>query len=239
MDAARPALIDIPGIDSGTAVSLAGTGDAPPAPTGVETALPHRSDYLLAVPGIRNLVTRAVMAEDARRWDRSKTLSTRAARSGTTIGFGGGGEPDYGIRPDLAISPGLGAADQDRRGHAAASVAPGKERNKLAVRHCRIDIEVGNVMREVELARRPVALARTAREPVDEKAEIATEKLRFGGLSNSRPVAFEDDLVAAANSERAARIADLNALTSPNPDPGVTLVRRNTETEESDRDPGR
>ena len=244
LDAARLALTDILDVDSGTAIRLAdtltGTGDPGPAPTdverGVETALLRRPDYLRAVLGMRNAETRVAVAQDALRWDLSATLSTRFARSGEDIGFGGSGEPDYGVRLDLAIPLGPAAVDPDRREHVAASVALRKARNDLADLRQRIDIEVRNALREVELSRRQVALARTARELVDEKTEIEKEKLRLGLSSNFQLVAFEDDLVAAENSELDARIAYLNSLTSLDRTLGVTLERWNIEL---DRNPPR
>ena len=247
LDAARLALTDILDVDSGTEIRLADTltdtGNPVPAPTdlerAVERALLHRPDYLRAVLGIRNAETRVAVAKDALRWDLSATLSARFTRSGETIGFGGPGESDYGIRLDLAIPLSPAAVDPDRREHVAASVALRKARNELADLRQRIDIEVRNAVREVELSRRQVALARTARELVDEKTEIEKEKLRLGLSSNFHLVAFEDDLVAAENSELDARIAWLNSLTSLDRTLGVTLERWNIELEELDRDPFR
>ena len=247
LDAARLALADILDVDSGTAIKLADTltDTEHPVPAltdvdrGVETALVHRPDYLRAVLGIRNAETRVAVAEDALRWDLSATLSTRFARSGEAIGSGGPGEPDYGIRMDLAIPLGDTAVDPERHEHVAAAVALRKARNDLADLRQRIDIEVRNAVREVELLHRQVALARTARDLVDEKTEIEKEKLRLGLSSNFHLVAFEDDLVAAENSELDARIAYLNSLTSLDRTLGVTLERWNIELEVLDRDPVR
>ena len=247
LEAARLALTDILDVDSGTSIGLADTltdiEDLDPVPTeveqGVETALLRRPDYLRAVLGIRNAEARAAVAEDALRWDLSATLSTRFAQSGEAFGDGGFGDPDYGIRLDLAIPLGPAAVDPAKREHVAASVALRKARNDLAELRQRIDIEVRNAVREVELSRRQAALARTARELVDEKTEIEKEKLRLGLSSNFQLVAFEDDLVAAENSELDARIAYLNALTSLDRTLGVTLERWNIGLEELDRDPAR
>ena len=247
LDAARLALTDILDIDSGTAIrpvdTLTDMGNSAPAPTdverGVETALLHRPDYLQAVLGIRNAQTRVAVAEDALRWDLSVTLSARFARSGETFGGGGFGKPDYGIRLDLAIPLGPAAVDPSKRAHVAAAIALRQARNDLADLRQRIDIEVRNAVREVDLAHRQVALARTARELVGEKTEIEKEKLRLGLSSNFRLVAFEDDLVAAENSELDARVAYLNALTSLNRTLGVTLERWNIGLEALDRVPGR
>ena len=247
LDAARLALIDILDVDSGTSIGLADTltdtGDPVPAPTDVErsleTALLYRPDYQRAVLGVRNAETRVAVAQDALRWDLSAILSSRFARSGEDIGFDGVGEPDYGIRLDLAIPLGPAAVDPARREHVAASVALRNVRNDLAELRQRIDIEVRNAVREVELSRRQVALARTARELVGEKTEIEKEKLRLGLSSNFQLVAFEDDLVAAENSELDARIAYLNSLTSLDRTLGVTLERWNIVVEELDRVPVR
>ncbi len=247
LDAARLALADILDIDSGAAIgtvdTLADTGEPEPAPTdverGVETALLRRPDYLRAVLGVRNAETRAAVTEDALRWDLSATLSTRFARTGETFGGSGFGDPDYGVRLDLAVPLGPAAADPDRRAHVAAAVALRRARNDLADLRQRIDIEVRNAVREVALARRQVALARTARELAGEKTEIEKEKLRLGLSSNFRLVAFEDDLVTAENGELDARIAYLNALTALDRTLGVTLERWDIELDVLDRDPAR
>ena len=245
LDAARLALTEILDVDSGTAIGLTDTltdiGDLDPAPTdveqGTETALLHRPDYLRAVLGIRNAQTRVAVAKDALRWDLFATVSSRFAQSGETLGGGGLGEPDYGIRLDLAIPLGPAAVDPGKHEHVAAAIALRKARNDLVDLRQRIEIGVRNALREVELSRRQVALARTARELVDEKTEIEKEKLRLGLSSNFQLVAFEDDLVAAENSEVDARIAYLNSLTSLDRTLGVTLERWNIELEKLDRDP--
>ena len=196
----------------------------------METALLCRPDCLRAVLGIRNAETRAVVAEDAFGWDLSATLSTRHARSGGTIGFGGHGEPDYGIRLDLAIPPGLAAVDPDRHKHVAASVVLRKERIELADLRQRSDI--CNAVR----GSRTVQLVRTARELVEEKVEIEKQKLRLGLSPSFRVLAFEDDLVLAENSEFDERLAYPNALTSLDRTLGATLERRSFQPEELDRD---
>ena len=241
LDAARLALADILDVDSGAAIGLADTlaeaGDPAPAPAdlerAMETALLHRPDYLRAVLDVRNAETRLAVAEDALRWDLSATLSTGFAQRGGT------GEEDYGIRLDLAVPLGPAAVDPARRDHVAASIALRKARNDLADLRQRIDIEVRNAVREVELSRRQVALARTARELVEEKVAIEKEKLRLGLSSNFRLVAFEEDLVAAETSELDERIAWLNALTALDRTLGLTLERWNIVLEELDRDPVR
>ena len=246
LDAARLTLTDILDVDSRTEVALAEVlGEVPdldPARTdpvqGVETALRHRPDYRRAVLGITNAETRLAVARNELKWDLSLSLSSTL--SGTDDSFnravGDFGRPDYGARLDLAIPLGDAAVDPRERQYVAAEIGLKQARNGLVELRQRIDIEVANAIREVEISRRQVDLARTARELVEQKTEIEREKLRLGLSSNFRLVAFEDDLVTAETRELESLIAHLDALTSLDRTLGTTLERWNIEIADLDRE---
>ena len=235
LDGARLSLTDILDIDSRTPIRLTDTlggilaGEPARANVAdsVETALRHRPDYLRAEFGIRNAETRVKVAENERRWDLSATLSTRFANTDETAAgaVSGLGDTDYSMRLDLTVPLGPAAVDPAELKRVQATVGLRKARNDLLDLRQRIDIEVSNAVREVELSRRQVALTRTARELVQEKTEIEKEKLRLGLSSNFRLVAFEDDLVAAQNAELDAAISYHAALTSLDRILGTTLER--------------
>lgn len=245
LDAARLALADILDVDSRTGIRLAvALGDLPdidPGRTdpvrGVETALRHRPDYRRALLRIENAKTRLAVARDALRWDLSLTLSTKFAGTASSLGRAAGdlGNTDYGARLDLTIPLGTAAVDPRERERVAAEIGLRQARNDLAELRQRIDIDVANAIREVEISRRQVGLARTARELVEQKTDIEREKLRLGLSSNFRLVTFEDDLVAAETRELEALIAHLNALTSLDRTLGTTLERWNIEIADIDR----
>ncbi len=249
LDAARLALTDILDVDSRTGIVLVeGLGDVPDIDPGhmdpsqgTETALRHRPDYRRAVLGIENAKTRLAVATNALEWDLSLSLSTIYSETADTLGraIGTLRNPDLGARLDLAIPLGPAAVDPRERERIAATIGLRQAHNNLAELRQRIDIEVANAIRNAEISRRQVGLARTARELVEQKTDIEREKLRLGLSSNFRLVAFEDDLVAAETRELEAVIAHLNALTALDRTLGTTLDRWNIEIDALDREPAR
>ncbi len=249
LDAARLALADILDIDSRTRLrltdALAGALEEEPPRTdaadGIETARLHRPDYLRALVLVRIAEIRAKVAANERLWDLSVELSTKFSGTGRTPGAAAGrlDDTDYGARLYLGVPIGRAATDPGKYEHVKAAVALEKSRNVLANLRQRIDIEVSNAIREVELSGRQVELARSARELVEQKTEIEKEKLRLGLSSNFRLVAFEDDLVSAQNSELDSIIAHRAALTALDRTLGTTLKRWNIEVGEVDREGAR
>ena len=248
LDAARLTLIDILDVAGRPEIRLADTladiRDAKPRSgfyAARETAFRNRPDYLRAELGVRNARTRLALAEDALKWDLSVSLSMSFAHADDSFASAAGGfdKRDYGARLDLLVPLGQAATDPRERDRVAAVISLRKARNNLSELRQRIGIEVSNAIREAELSRRQVDLARTARELVNEKTDIEKEKLRLGLSSNFRLVAFEDDLVAAENRELDSIIAWLDALTSLDRTLGTTLDRWNIEIGEVDREPGR
>ena len=233
LDAARLALTDILDIDEGTRIrltdTLTGTLVPEPAPAGVagnvETALRNRPDYERALLGVRNAETRLRVAGNKRLWDLSVSASMNfvhadedaleAARRFRST--------DYTLSLDLAAPLGPAAVDPREQEYAKAAVDLRKARNDLAELRQRIYIEVSNAVREVRLSGRQVESARTVRELVRQKTEIEREKLRLGLSSNFRQAEFEDDLVAAENTQLDATISRLGALASLGRVLGTTL----------------
>ena len=130
---------------------------------------------------------------------------------------------DYTLSLDLAAPLGPAAVDPREQEYAKAAIDLRKARNDLAELRQRIYIEVSNAVREVRLSGRQVESARTVRELVRQKTEIEREKLRLGLSSNFRQAEFEDDLVAAENTQLDATISRLGALASLGRVLGTTL----------------
>ena len=192
---------------------------------GVETARRNRPDYLGALLGIEIAESRVTVARSDRQWDLSVTFSAGSRHTDETLGGAAGrfDDTDYGVRLDLGIPIGPAAVDPAERAYVEATIDLRRARNNLADLRQRIDIEIANAVREVEISARQVGLARTARELVEQKMEVEEEKLRLGLSSNFQLVAFEDDLVAAQNSELDSIVAHLDALTSLDRTLGTTL----------------
>ena len=233
--AAELALADILDVDDGARVRLADTiagvlaPEADPAdvPDSVAAALGNRPDWLGAVLGIRRAETRVRLAGNERLWDLSASVSAdfRHAGEDAAAALGRLRGADYGGRLDLTIPLGPAALDPVEQNFVQAATDLKKAQNDLADLRQRIDIEVSNAVREVELSARQVELARTVGELARQKTEIEREKLRLGLSSNFRLVRFEDDLVAAENTELDATIAHLGALVSLDRVRGTALER--------------
>ena len=245
LDAARLALTDILDIDSRTRIrltetlseALAGEPEQDGMAGSIETALQQRPDYRQAVLGIEIAEAQMEVAESERRWDLSATLSSKLSSLDDTLGGAAGhvDGTDYGLRLDLRIPIGAAADPRDQK-YVQAKTALRKAQNNLANLRQRVDIEVSNALREVELSHRQVELARSARELVEEKVEVEKEKLRLGLSSNFRLVTFEDDLVTAQNSELDSIIAHRTAVTALDRTLGTTLERWNIEIRDVDRE---
>ena len=228
LDASRLSLIDILDIDSRARLALVDALDAEqkrPDTTGsIEVARRHRPDYLTAELGLENAETRALVAENNRLWDLSARFRANFRHDSKSFGdaLGALDRTDYGVYLDLSIPIGV-ANDPRELAHVEASVNLRKARNNLEEVRQRLDIEVSNAVREMDLSYRQVGLARAARELVEQKVEVEKEKLRLGLSSNFQLVIFEDDIVDAQNRELDAIIDYLNALTLLDQTLGTTL----------------
>ncbi len=228
LDLARLNLIDILDIDSRTRVMPKDTLELQSKPDEGRNwraiAQHHRPDYRTAELSLQNAETRARVADNNRLWDLSLQLSANLGHEARDFedAIGALDREDYEVRLDLSIP--FGAAHDPRElEYIQASVNLRKAKNSLMEMRQRVDIEVHNATREVNLTYRQVGLARTALDLVEEKLEVEKEKLRLGLSSNFQLVSFEDDTVAAQHRELDATIDYLNALTELDRTVGTTL----------------
>ena len=234
LDAARLNLLDI--LDLDTDIRFAAPeglgGDQPETPpvdveSALETALANRPDYRIGLLGIRNAETRVQVARNGRLWDLSLTLGRTFL--GADDGFGTAlGRLDHTgnrISLDLQIPVGRAAAGQTQLAHRRAAAGLRIARNALDDLRQRVEIEVRNAVRDVELAKQRVELSRRARMLTQQKTEIEREKLNLGVTTNFQLVAFENDLVSAETSELNALVGYLNAATTLDRTLGTTLGR--------------
>jgi len=234
LDNARLSLIDVLDIDARTRFRVAeGLGTDQPEPlsvnveTAMEMALANRPDHQIGLLGIRNAETRLIVARNSRLWDLSLSLGRTLSASGNDFAgvFGGFERVGGRIGLDLNVPIGQAAAGPARLTQRRAEARLQIARNGLDDLRQRIEVEVRNAVREVELAAQRLELARRARSLAEQKMEIEREKLNLGVTTNFQLVAFENDLVSAENAELNAFVSHLNAATELDRSLGTTLER--------------
>ncbi|MEG4520360.1 MULTISPECIES: TolC family protein [unclassified Microcoleus] len=97
--------------------------------------------------------------------------------------------------------------------------------NILKEHNQKLEVEVRNAIRDINLNLKQVELAQRSRELAQKQLEIEQDKRRLG-LETSRSidiVNFQNDLIEARNAELNARIAYFNALTNLDKIIGTTL----------------
>jgi len=234
LDGARMSLIDLLDIDSDTYFVLTDTlsvdevsESTPDVDAGIEIAFKRRSDYLSALLSLSITERGVAIAKNSRLWDLSLTLGTGFRGDGNAL-VGAAGNLDRtgrSVSLDLNVPVGRGASDPAKLAYQSAVVAVEVARNNLEDLRQRINIEVRNAVRNVDIARRGVVLAETAREFAGQKAEVERGKLSLGLTTNFQLVAFENDLVRAENAELDARVNLLNAVIGLERTLGTTLDR--------------
>lgn len=234
LDAARLILIDILDLDTETRFGKTDVLDpgqvekvALDAEAGIATAFANRPDYLGALLGLRNAETQALVAKNDRWWDLSLTLGTSftGADNSYADALGELDRQGHRVALDLSIPVGPAASGPAELAWRRAEAFVAMSRNNLDDLRQRIDIEVRNAVRNVNLALRQADLARKARELAQQKAEIERQKLSLGVSTNFQLVAFENDLVLAENAELDAAVGYLNAVTELDRTLGTTLGR--------------
>ena len=249
LDAARLALADILDVNSNTRIRLTDSPDAAlnadsvPADMTehIETALAHRPDYRRAVLSVNIAESEVLVADSNRLWDLEASLSAKFTGMDESLGSAVDrfDNSDYSAWLNLSIPIGPGAVDPRKQQQVITGIRLQQARVELANVRQRIDIQVSNAIREVELSQRQVELARSARELAERKTELEKEKLRLGLSSNFQLVSFEEDLVSAQNRELDALIAYRAAVSSLDRTLGTTLKRWNIEFDEAGREDAR
>lgn len=182
-------------------------------------ALARRPDYQQALLGLENLRLDRLQAEDRRRPRLDMVAGYAYADT----------EPAAGLddtRQDWSLGLNLELPFWDKAQDLPplqARIAEENAANSLRDLHDRIEREVLNAVRDAGVRRRQVDLARRFLTLSEQKLEIERAKLQVGRSTNFQVVQFENDLVLAQNSELAAVISYLNALTGLDETLGTTL----------------
>jgi outer membrane protein TolC len=188
------------------------------------TARAHRTDYRQAflLRDISRLNLR--LAEDGLRWELNAVGSAAVNSSGgtftRTLRRAGRTEPGVALGLELRI-PISNLSDQARA--VSARIALQQQELSLQDLEQRLEVEVRNALRTVEISWKSQKLAEQAVKLSEQKLDIERQRLRAGRSSNFQVVTFEDDLVRTRTDLLSARIGYLNALTSLDDVLGTTL----------------
>ena len=226
LEAARLGLLSILNIGSRTQIQPTEQPAIDPLSLDVahamKLALEHRPDYRRALLNLDSLRTNLLVAENERLWDLSLTAATTFGGDGES--FSGsltdidGGDHEVGLNLSIPLGD-----PKPQREYRRADIALKRASNDLQALHQRIDIDVRNSVRDVEVDFRRIELARKAQELARQKLDVEREKLNLGLSTNFQLVAFEDDLVNVQSREVDAIISYLNALARLDQTLGTTL----------------
>ena len=217
LDNARLTLLGLLALDKYTAVDPVEPLTVPEVALEYERlralALERRPDYRRALLNLENLRLSKRLAEDGRR--PRLDLTGAYAESDAAVG-----DENWSVGLNLELP--FFDKSQDLS-PLRARIALENAENSLVDLRERVEREVLNGVRDVNIRRRQVDLARRSLELSEKKLEIERAKLQAGRSSNFQVVQFENDLVNAQNGELSAVISYLNALTSLDQTLGTTL----------------
>ncbi|WP_374447130.1 TolC family protein [Stella sp.] len=229
LDAARLDLVQILALD--TAVGLTPTEGVRierrtfDLRQSLETARTNRPDYRQSHLQVEIARLNLRLAEDGLRWEvnavAAASVDSGERTFGATLRRAVRTEPAFTLGLELRI-PLSNLSDQAR----AVSARIALQQQELALRDLeqRLEAQVRNGLRQVEIGWQSQRLAELAVRLSEQKLDVERQRLRAGRSSNFQVVAFEDDLVRARTDLLNARIGYLNALTALDDVLGVTLA---------------
>jgi len=158
-----------------------------------------------------------LIAENDRRWD----LKVNASYTNNASNLS---ESTSDLRAGLVLTREFGNRGVERE-FQRRRVDILQAENNLKEQNQKLEVDVTNAIRNINLNRKQVELAKKSLELAEKQLGIDQEKRRLGvGSSQSiEIVTFQNDLIAAKNDELNARIAYLNALTNLDQIIGTTL----------------
>ena len=183
----------------------------------IQLAMSNNPDYL------RELLTQEIakynllLAEDRRRWSLDLNASYKNNASNSANG-------NSDLRVGLVLTREFGNKEIEQN-FQRNRVNLLKAENNLSEENQKLEIEIKNAIRDINLNRKQVELAQRSRELAEKQLEIDQEKLKLG-FPNSRPIDIvnsQNALIEARNAELNAKIAYFNALTNLDKIIGTTL----------------
>jgi outer membrane protein TolC len=188
-----------------------------------DIALVERPDYLQAKFGAENSAMNKRLADNNSQWTLNLTatagINNQADRWLEPLPPGRYDE-DWSAGVNLIIP----LFDRSLRAQRVqADVAVLQSKNSVVDLRQQIGREITDAIRNTEISRSQVDLARQSRQLSEEQLAIETEKLRLGRSTNFRVIDFQTDLLTAQINETSSVAAYLNALTDLDLTLGTTL----------------
>ncbi|CBN56841.1 MULTISPECIES: TolC family protein [Kamptonema] len=183
----------------------------------IKLALSNSPDYLRAQLNREIAKYSLLVAENNRKWN----LGVNASYNNNASNFS---DSNSDVRAGLVLTHEFGNRRIEQE-FQRSRVNLLKAENDLKERNQKLEVDVRNAIRDVNLNLRQVELAQRSRELAERQLEIEQDKRRLGvGSSRSIDiVTFQNALIDARNAELNARINYLNALTNLDRIIGTTL----------------
>ncbi len=176
-----------------------------------EIALQNRADYLQAQLRLDRTKFEQLIAENNKRWNLDFVAS-----------YGNEIDSTNQVSAGLAFTRTFGDRTLEQAVVRSRVNLQQAENNLREFRET-LNLELIDEVKNVNLSFEQVKLAQQARELAEKKLNIEKEKLRLGRSQIFQVLSFQDDLVAAKNTELNAIIDYLNALTRLDKTVGTTL----------------
>lgn len=179
----------------------------------------HRRDYRLSLLAVENAELALALAKDGSLWQLDIVVDYNLARTSTE-----GSDPvdSKGYAVNLQLQ--LPLSDKlPKRRIIAARIALRKIRNNLDTLKERIDLELVNAKRDIDIRWQQLGLSQRALDLSSQQLELEKAKLKAGRSSNFQVVTFQNNLLIAENNYLNARISYLDALTDLDETLGMTL----------------
>jgi outer membrane protein TolC len=216
LEARRLALLSILDIDKNT--NIEADAIPPVKPTSLdlkklrEVALLNQPNYLQSQLTLERNKLNLLLAEDNRRWDLSFNVSMANRMT-----------EQSDARAGLTLSRTLGDLTLQQR-FERARVNLLQAENTLKDVRARLDINVQDRIRDVDLSFSQLELARQARQLSERQLDIEQQKLKLGrGQGIFELIRLQNELAQARNNELEATIRYLNSLTNLDQILGTTL----------------
>jgi len=183
----------------------------------IQLAMSNNPEYLQTQLQLESAKYDLLLAENKRRWDLSVNASYTNNASNRSDG-------NSDLRAGLVLTREFGNRGIERD-FQRSRVNLLKAENNLKEQNQKLEVEVTNAIREINLNRKQMELAKKSRELAEKQLEIEQDKLilGFGSSQSIDIVTFQNDLIAAKDAELNARIAYFNALTNLDKIIGTTL----------------
>ncbi|MGB8687403.1 MAG: TolC family protein [Microcoleus sp.] len=183
----------------------------------IQLAMSNNPEYLQTQLQLESAKYDLLLAENKRRWD----LKVNASYTNNASNLS---ESTSDLRAGLVLNREFGNRGIERD-FQRSRVSLLQAENNLKEQNQKLEVDVTNAIREINLNLKQMELAKKSRELAEKQLEIEQDKLRLGfGISRTIDIVnAQNALVQTKNAELNARIAYFNALTNLDQTIGTTL----------------